>query len=96
MALPDHMVPSSFVWLETLPVSPNGKVDLGACRPLDGARGSSRAGWTLATDSKADTLSPSREVLAIEGVGIHDRFFELGGTLQATRFVAALGGRSAR
>ncbi len=93
VTLPDHMVPSSFVWLETLPVTPNGKLDLRSLPPPPRRRPELDRPWVAPRNGLERTLCRLlEEVLAIEGVGIHDRFFELGGTsLQATRFVAALG-----
>jgi len=78
--LPEYMVPSVFVLLRGLPVTANGKVDRAALP----APSSARLGGT------ADYVAPSSEVerilariwcdvLGIERVGLHDRYFELGG-----------------
>jgi amino acid adenylation domain-containing protein len=79
-SLPEYMVPSAFVWLPELPISPNGKVDRVAL-PLP-----SRQRPDLANDFMAPRSSLERllctvfgEVLAVDQVGIADGFFELGG-----------------
>jgi amino acid adenylation domain-containing protein len=78
--LPDYMVPSFFVWLEALPLAPNGKVDRQA---LSEAK-------TLYTELDTSYVAPAtevertlaiiwQEVLQVEKVGMHDNFFDLGG-----------------
>lgn len=75
--LPEPMVPSAIVTLQTLPRTVNGKVDRRAL-PQPGQE--SRREWTAprtATESKLAAVWA--EVLGIERVGVHDNFFELGG-----------------
>jgi amino acid adenylation domain-containing protein len=90
--LPDYMVPSFFVQLESVPLTPNGKVDRRAL-PDPGGKEEVRS------EDVVVARSPIEEVLAIiwaevlgrPMVGIHDNFFELGGhSLLATRLVARL------
>ncbi len=78
--LPDYMVPSSFVVLEAFPLTPNGKIDLGALpkpstnRPeLDGAFVVPR------TEMERLIAEVWKQVLNLETVGVYDNFFELGG-----------------
>jgi len=78
--LPNYMVPSAFVTLEAMPLTPNGKVDRHALpapastRPeLEGAFVAPR---TLVETKLAEIWA---QVLGIEQIGIHDNFFELGG-----------------
>jgi amino acid adenylation domain-containing protein len=90
--LPDHMIPSAFVKLDAIPltVTGSGKVDHRAFpdpsqnRPeLDMPFVSPR---TPAENELARIWS---EVLALNEVGIHDNFFDLGGhSLAATRVVS--------
>ena len=78
--LPDHMVPSAFVVLDELMLTPNGKVDRGALpapdwRPARNAtRGSPR---TIIEKKIAQIWS---EILGIEDIGVRDDFFVVGGT----------------
>ncbi|MFL1515347.1 amino acid adenylation domain-containing protein [Pseudomonas prosekii] len=89
--LPDYMVPSAYVVLDSLPLSPNGKLDRRAL-PAPGVDA------VLARDYEAP-LGPVEnalaaiwsEVLKIERVGRHDHFFELGGhSLLAVNLVARM------
>ncbi|HKV11511.1 MAG TPA: amino acid adenylation domain-containing protein, partial [Thermoanaerobaculia bacterium] len=87
-SLPEHMVPSAFVRLDALPLSPNGKVDRKAL-PDPGLPGVDRA--PAAPRSGAEELLAGlvAEVLGVPRVGLHDDFFALGGhSLLATRLVA--------
>jgi amino acid adenylation domain-containing protein len=90
--LPHYMIPSAFVLLESLPLSPNGKVDRRGLPAPDQTRP------TLA-DAFVAPRTPVEEVLAsiwadilgLERVGIHDNFFELGGhSLLATQVITRL------
>jgi acyl carrier protein len=96
--LPDFMVPSAFVVLKELPLSPNGKVDRRALPAPDrDARSEVKAAYAPPNNPIEELLATIwAGVLRIDRVGIHDNFFELGGhSLLATqvisRIVAALG-----
>jgi amino acid adenylation domain-containing protein len=87
--LPEYMVPSAFVVLESFPVTPNGKVDRGAL-PAPDTPGSS-AGTYVAPRTAAEERMAEiwAEVLGVERVGAEDHFFDLGGhSLLATRVVS--------
>jgi amino acid adenylation domain-containing protein len=89
-SLPEHMVPSAFVRLDALPLSPNGKVDRKAL-PDPGLPGGGLA--PAAPRSGAEELLAGlvAEVLGVPRVGPHDDFFALGGhSLLATRLVARI------
>ena len=77
--LPGTMVPSAWVVLPALPLSPNGKVD----RRLLPAPARAAAGGIGAVAPRTpaeETLAAIwREVLGLERIGVHDDFFELGG-----------------
>jgi acyl-coenzyme A synthetase/AMP-(fatty) acid ligase/acyl carrier protein len=90
--LPDYMLPSTFVFLDTQPLTPGGKVDRRALPAPDKTR----------PDLKTTFVAPSTpvekrlagiwaEVLNKEPVGIHDNFFELGGnSLLATQVISRI------
>lgn len=88
--LPDYMTPSTFVWLDALPLSPNGKIDRRALRRQPKPE-------TLATDNyvapqtglEIELAKIWSEVLKIERIGTQDNFFELGGhSLLATQLIS--------
>jgi SAM-dependent methyltransferase/acyl carrier protein len=83
--LPDYMVPSDYVVLETLPLSPNGKIDRRALRPPVPGRPQLSAEFRAAERPLERFLAALwAEVLGIDEVGKDDDFFELGGdSLQA-------------
>ncbi|MFY9618164.1 MAG: FkbM family methyltransferase, partial [Pyrinomonadaceae bacterium] len=78
--LPDHMIPSSFVLLESMPLTPNGKIDRQALPdPADGEFDPIKT-FVAPTNEVEETLAGIwREVLGVKQVGIGDNFFELGG-----------------
>jgi amino acid adenylation domain-containing protein/non-ribosomal peptide synthase protein (TIGR01720 family) len=78
--LPDYMVPSTFVVLEALPTTPNGKTDYQALPTLDMVKSQS-TGTFMAPQTPAERILAGiwTEVLGLERVGIHDNFFALGG-----------------
>jgi amino acid adenylation domain-containing protein len=78
--LPEYMVPSAFVRLDALPLSPNGKVDRNAL-PRPTAERAVDGGSFVPAQSPHEQLLAEiwRDVLHLERVGIHDNFFDLGG-----------------
>ncbi|MDZ8258877.1 non-ribosomal peptide synthetase [Nostoc sp. ChiQUE01b] len=89
--LPDYMVANAFVILDSLPVTPSGKVDRRALPAPDL--------HNEITDKYVAPRNPIEELLAqiwaqvlkLEQVGIHDNFFELGGhSLLATQLVSRI------
>jgi len=77
-SLPEYMVPGTFVFLPTLPLTGNGKVDLRALPPPDSAAAPSAA---VAPEGPAQArlLALWRQVLRRENLGITDNFFDHGG-----------------
>lgn len=78
--LPDFMVPSSFVMLEKMPMTPAGKIDFQALVKV-------ASSFHPASDSKVPPRNPVEkalteiwsEVFGRETVGVRDNFFDLGG-----------------
>jgi amino acid adenylation domain-containing protein len=88
--LPDHMIPSLFVTLDGLPLSPNGKVDKKALPAPTGAS-EPRSYEPPETPQEVELAAMFGELLGIERVGRHDNFFDLGGhSLLATRLAARI------
>jgi amino acid adenylation domain-containing protein/non-ribosomal peptide synthase protein (TIGR01720 family) len=78
--LPEYMVPSALVFLERLPLSPNGKVDREALGRLDLPRSEGdEAGAAPRTPVERELAQIWAQVLGVERVGIDDNFFDLGG-----------------
>jgi amino acid adenylation domain-containing protein len=76
--LPDYMVPTQFAYVEALPLTPNGKLDRKALpAPL---RLSSSAGRGEAPRTKTEIAIAAiwSKLLKVDGIGIHDDFFDLG------------------
>ena len=74
------MVPSAFVMLEALPLTPSGKVDRKALPPPQGGQREQKPIWTSARTPTEEVLAGIWEnALGLERVGVHDDFFQLGG-----------------
>lgn len=88
--LPDYMIPSTFVSMEALPQTPNGKTDRLHLPLPPRERPELDAPFAPAETSTEKELAQIwAEVFDLEQVGIHDRFFDLGGnSLLATRVLA--------
>ncbi|HNP27631.1 MAG TPA: amino acid adenylation domain-containing protein [Nitrospirales bacterium] len=89
LTLPDYMVPSAFVVLKQLPLTPSGKIDRKALpvpERADRTQGMTDVGPRTPMEQTLVTIW--QEVLGLEQVGIHDNFFELGGhSLLATQVI---------
>ncbi len=86
--LPEAMVPSAFVFLESFPLTPHGKVDRRAL-PAPDLEG--REVERLGERSPVEELLAGiwADLLGVSGVGSRESFFELGGhSLLATRMVS--------
>lgn len=78
--LPDYMMPASFVLLEQLPLSPNGKVDRKALAAPTQTRSLAGQGYVAPrTELERYLANLWREILKLDTVGIHHKFFEVGG-----------------
>ena len=92
--LPEYMVPSAYVVLEALPLTPSGKVDRRALQAQDLLRPELAEPYTAPRSSVEEVVAGIwRSVLGVERVGVHDSFFELGGhSLLATQVVSRVRG----
>jgi amino acid adenylation domain-containing protein/non-ribosomal peptide synthase protein (TIGR01720 family) len=78
--LPDNMVPSVFVKLAALPLTPSGKIDRHALPEPEGGRPELTAIYIAPQTRLEQTIaSVWREVLSLDKVGLQDNFFDLGG-----------------
>jgi acyl carrier protein len=78
--LPSYMVPSAFVFLDSMPLTPGGKVDRRALPLPDGTRPDIEESFVAPrTTAEKELAEIWKEVLGIEQVGIYDNFFDLGG-----------------
>jgi amino acid adenylation domain-containing protein/non-ribosomal peptide synthase protein (TIGR01720 family) len=78
--LPDFMIPSSFVVLDAIPLTKNGKPDRAALPDPGSSRPAIGAEYAPATNpTEARLVDIWSSVIGVERVGIHDNFFELGG-----------------
>ncbi|MBP7568878.1 MAG: amino acid adenylation domain-containing protein [Acidobacteria bacterium] len=77
--LPEYMVPSLFVEIDQVPLTPNGKVDRRALPdPLAAAETDQRHADPR-TAAEVALAEIWRDALKLERVGLHDNFFDLGG-----------------
>ncbi|MEH2366202.1 amino acid adenylation domain-containing protein [Nostoc sp.] len=77
--LPNYMVPSAFVLLKALPMTPNQKVDYRALPVPDFSRSAEDSFVAPQTPTEERLAAIWSEILRLKQVGIHDNFFELGG-----------------
>jgi amino acid adenylation domain-containing protein len=90
--LPDYMVPSAFVFLDTLPLTSNGKVDRRALPVPDDIRPDLKEIFVgPRTPAEKKIAEIWAEVLKLKQVGIHDNFFDHGGhSLLAVRVMSEI------
>ncbi|MEO8804846.1 MAG: amino acid adenylation domain-containing protein [Burkholderiaceae bacterium] len=90
--LPDYMIPSVVVALDTIPLTPNGKVDRAALPdPFKNAVLANKAFVAPEAGAEQAMASIWRDILHVDSVGAEDNFFELGGhSLLSLRVAAAV------
>ena len=77
--LPQYMLPGAFVQLETLPLTPNNKLDRKALPPPYGAASVTSNYEPPCGEIEGAVAQIWEQVLKLERVGRNDHFFELGG-----------------
>jgi hypothetical protein len=78
--LPEYMLPTAYVVLEAIPLTPNGKVDRKALPAPDNIRPDLREKFVMPQTAAEKMLAEIwRDVLTLDKVGVNDNFFELGG-----------------
>lgn len=90
--LPEHSIPTVFVTLDALPLTPSGKVDRRALPIPDASRRDLDASYVApTTPMETQIVQVWGEILKLDKIGIHDNFFELGGySLLGTQAIARL------
>lgn len=78
--LPDYMVPSTFTFLDALPMTPNGKIDRRALPvPTRDRPELSERFVAPRTPTECALAEICRNVLSLDSIGIRDNFFDVGG-----------------
>ncbi|MFN7141503.1 MAG: non-ribosomal peptide synthetase, partial [Limisphaerales bacterium] len=77
--LPEHMVPSSVVVMDKLPLMPNGKVDRSALPAPQPENDRADSCMAPRTPSEEQIAAIWKELLKREHIGVDENFFELGG-----------------
>ncbi len=90
--LPDYMIPSALVVLERLPLSAHGKLDLKKLPAPEPSQATDGRDYVAPRDETEQRIAEIwRDLLGVEGIGIHSNFFELGGhSLLATQVISRI------
>ena len=89
--LPDYMIPSIMIEVESIPLTPNGKIDKKALPDPDSADVLGGQFVSPRNEAEEKLAELWQEVLEVDKIGIHDDFFELGGhSLLAVRLISAI------
>jgi len=78
--VPEYMVPASFVVLDSMPLTRNGKIDRAALPLPSGERPKLDVPYVPpTTETEKELARIWVDVLGVDRIGIHDNFFDLGG-----------------
>ena len=90
-SLPAQMVPASIVFVDRLPLNAHGKVDRAALPAATPPAEATGTPGRPPTPSEAAIGAIWSRVLGVDGIGLDENFFDLGGhSLQATQVIAAV------
>lgn len=89
--LPEYMVPSVWIEMNSMPITRNGKIDKRALPGADVNELLAKSFIAPRNNVENSMAATWMRLLKVDRVGIHDNFFELGGhSLLATRVIAAI------
>lgn len=91
--LPSYMIPTTFVFLHKIPLTPNGKIDRKALPKPTPNHPASINNNHVAPRSPLELqlVHLWESILGLESIGVQDNFFEIGGhSLLAVRLIAAM------
>jgi len=90
--LPDYMVPSAFLLLDTYPLTPNGKIDFSKLPEPGPSNLELDNGYLCPRTPNEETITKIwAEIIGIEIIGVQDNFYDLGGhSLLAIQIVAKI------
>jgi amino acid adenylation domain-containing protein len=78
--LPEYMVPSEFIRLEEIPLTPNGKIDRSALFEMEtGSAGVKIGAEEPRNPVEQEVASIIADILKLKRIGIYDNFFNIGG-----------------
>lgn len=90
--IPEHMLPSTFVWLDAMPVTDSGKVARQQLPEPTSDRPELAASFVAPRTAIEETIARVwQDVLGLDAIGVHDDFLALGGdSLKATQVASRL------
>lgn len=88
--LPEYMIPSFFITLESFPLTSNGKLDINSL-PLPNTKITSRKSDDMPSEGKIERVIANiwEEILNVKNIGMDDNFFDIGGHSLLIAFVIA-------
>ncbi|HEX5001326.1 MAG TPA: amino acid adenylation domain-containing protein [Bacteroidia bacterium] len=92
MRLPEYMIPSAFVMMDTMPRTPSGKIDRRSLPKPDSSRPDNGVPYREPqSEAEKQLTSIWSDLLMIDTIGTEDNFFELGGnSLLALQSIAKM------
>ncbi|MEI3790591.1 MULTISPECIES: AMP-binding protein, partial [unclassified Chryseobacterium] len=92
--VPEYMVPGFFIEIDSVPLTPNGKINRRALPDVKEDDMVRKEYVAPKNETEKKLVKIWQEVLGIEKVGITDSFFELGGnSIKAMQFISILNSR---